>query len=158
MRMVIPSKLSEGVDLVEKIVEQVGARGFSEGACFAIRLSLDEALANAIRHGSNDDESKTIELDYALTDEEFQVSVRDQGDGFDPDVIPDPRLDENLNRPCGRGVMLMRAYMTKVSFNDQGNCVTMVKHKDCPKPQLDALFDAGGQEESTGFGDDSDGD
>jgi serine/threonine-protein kinase RsbW len=136
MKVVIPSKLSEGVDLVETIVAQASAHGFSEGACFAIRLSLDEALANAIRHGSDDDPSSQITVEYGLTDDVFEVSVCDKGSGFDPDGLPDPRLDENLSLPCGRGVMLMRAYMTKVTYNDRGNCVTMVKHKDCQRPQL----------------------
>ena len=136
MKLVISSKLSEGVDVVEKIVEQASDKGFSDGACFAIRLSLDEALANAVRHGSGNDPSKNITIEYSLSDDVFQVSVNDHGCGFDPDSLPDPRLDENLSRPCGRGVMLMRAYMTEVKYNRPGNCVTMVKRKDCKRPQI----------------------
>ena len=145
MKMVISSKMSAGVNLVEEIVGQVGARGYSDGVCFAIRLSLDEALANAIRHGNSNDPAKNITIEYTLTDEVFRVTVCDQGTGFDPNSLPDPRLDENLNRPCGRGVMLMRVYMTEVQYNEQGNCVTMVKRKDCPRPQLDLTMDPAGQ-------------
>ena len=136
MRLVIPSKLSEGVDFVEKIVAKVRTKGFSDAGCFAIRLSLDEALANAIRHGSANDPAKDVAIEYSLTEEAFHISICDQGSGFKPDSVPDPTLDENLERPCGRGVMLMRAYMTEVTFNDTGNCVTMVKRKDCTRPHI----------------------
>jgi len=136
MKLVIPSSLSEGVDLVEQIVDKASTMGFSEGGCFAIRLSLDEALANAIRHGSGNDPTKNVTIEYSIDDESLQITICDPGPGFVPDSVPDPTLDENLERPCGRGVMLMRAYMTEVTFNDVGNCVTMVKRKDCTKPQL----------------------
>ena len=136
MKLVIPSSLSEGVGLVEKIVDKASMLGFSEGGCFAIRLSLDEALANAIRHGNGNDPAKTVAIEYSISDESLQITICDQGSGFAPGSVPDPTLDENLERPCGRGVMLMRAYMTEVTFNDAGNCVTMVKRKDCTKPQI----------------------
>ena len=136
MKLDIPSKLSEGVDVVEKIVEKVSAQGFSEAGCFAIRLSLDEALANAIRHGNSNDAAKSVAIEYSIADDLFQVTICDKGPGFEPDKVPDPTLDENLERPCGRGVMLMRAYMTEVTFNESGNCVTMLKRKDCMRPRL----------------------
>jgi len=133
-RIVIPSILAEGVAVVEKLLAEIGASGFSESACFAVRLALDEALANAIRHGNGSDASKKVTVDYDLTDEAFTINICDEGPGFAPEDVPDPTLDENLERPCGRGVMLMRAYMTSVGYNDKGNCVSMVKRKDCPLP------------------------
>ena len=68
----------------------------------------------------------------------------DEGEGFDPGVIPDPRADENLEKPGGRGIMLMRAYMDEVAFNERGNEVRMTKHTSTasraggpPKPDAD---------------------
>lgn len=134
MKLVIPSILAAGVDVVEKVVSEIHTHGYSENVCFAIRLALDEALANAIRHGNGCNAEKKVMVEYAITDEAFRITVCDEGPGFKPDAVPDPTLDENLERPCGRGVMLMKAYMTQVKFNEQGNCVTMIKRKDCPLP------------------------
>ncbi|MBL4700494.1 MAG: ATP-binding protein [Phycisphaeraceae bacterium] len=134
--LVIPSILTEGVKVVEIVIEAIQPLGYSDTALFAIRLALDEALANAIRHGNQSDESKTVEIDYSIDDQQVKISITDQGPGFHPSEIPDPTLDENLERPCGRGVMLMRAYMTEVFFNESGNCVTMIKRKDCKLPHV----------------------
>jgi serine/threonine-protein kinase RsbW len=133
-KIVFPSNLARGVDVVEQVLAEIESAGFADMALFAVRLALDEALANAIRHGNNSDESKNVTVSYEIDDEAFEVSICDEGPGFDPDSVPDPTLDENLERPCGRGVMLMRAYMTEVSFNESGNCVHMIKRKDCPLP------------------------
>jgi serine/threonine-protein kinase RsbW len=135
-KIVFPSNLARGVDVVEQVLAEIESAGFTTTALFAVRLALDEALANAIRHGNQSDESKNVVVEYNVDGEAFNVSICDEGPGFNPDAIPDPTLDENLERPCGRGVMLMRAYMSEVSFNESGNCVHMVKRKDCPLPHM----------------------
>ena len=56
------------------------------------------------------------------------IQIADQGGGFDPGALPDPTSDENLEKPCGRGVMLMRAYMDEIQYNPRGNSVRMVKY------------------------------
>ena len=134
-RIVIPSLLSDGIRVVEEVIGEIKAFGYSENAAFAVRLALDEALANAIRHGNQNDPAKRVFVDYAVDDDAVRISILDEGPGFDPDTVPDPTLDENLERPCGRGVMLMRAYMTEVAYNATGNRVTMVKRRNCQLPQ-----------------------
>lgn len=126
--------LSEVPQVQDAMLKQVEGRGFGRNAIFAIRLALDEALTNAVRHGNQGDTSKSVTVDYRLTDDEFRVTICDQGHGFVPCNLPDPCAEENLERPCGRGVLLMRAYMSEVSFNSAGNCVTLVKHRSCTKP------------------------
>jgi serine/threonine-protein kinase RsbW len=121
----------------EAMLGQVAQRGFPREAVFAIRLALDEALTNAIRHGNCCDASKRVRVDYRVSDDRFEATVCDEGCGFQPGDVPDPTRPENIERPHGRGVMLMRAYMTEVSFNDAGNCVTLVKHRDCRRPHAD---------------------
>jgi serine/threonine-protein kinase RsbW len=73
------------------------------------------------------DRAKKVRIAYQLFPDRFQVQITDEGTGFDPGDVPDPTAFENLERPCGRGLMLMRHYMTDVAFNQRGNIVTMSK-------------------------------
>ena len=130
MRVVIPSNASAARPLVDKIVTEIRAKGYNENDSFGIRLAIDEAVCNAIKHGNGCDESKKLTIEYAVDESEFTISICDEGDGFDLHSVPVPTRDENLNRPCGRGVMLMHSYMTDVQYNKRGNCVTMVKRKE----------------------------
>ena len=134
--IVIASRFSEVAGPQNAIVHAAEAHGFSASQLFAIKLSLEEAITNAIKHGNDLDESKQVTIDYEVSDEAVVVDICDEGGGFAPDQVPDPTQAENLERPSGRGVMLMKAYMTEVEFSDCGNCVRMVKRRDCnaPKP------------------------
>ena len=90
------------------------------------RVGLTEALSNAMMYGNGHDPSKNVVVELAMSEGRLEATVRDQGAGFDPMSIPDPTLPENRSRPCGRGVFLMRELLDEVSFNDQGNAVTLV--------------------------------
>ena len=133
-KMVIPSKLTELPKVQQAILEQAKAQGFGKDEVFAIRLALDEAVSNAIQHGNQNDPDKQVTIEYAFDDDTLTIHVADEGPGFDPGDVPDPTLDENLYTPSGRGVMLIKAYMTEVRFNDRCNRITMVKHKGCKLP------------------------
>lgn len=133
-QMAIPSDLTEAWNAQQQIMDEVKAVGYSDNAVFAIRLALDEALNNAISHGNQRDPSKKVVIEYTISRQEVQINVTDQGVGFDPKDVPDPTLDEFLERPHGRGIMLMRAYMTQVSFSNRGRTVTLVKDRNCPLP------------------------
>ena len=101
---------------------------FSEHDIFGIRLALEEALVNAIKHGNQMD--RVQEGPHRLPRPRRRASrshITDEGPGFDPGDVPDPTAVENLERPCGRGLMLMRHYMSEVSFNGRGNSVRMAK-------------------------------
>jgi len=136
-KLVFPSKLSEVPGAQQAIMEAAQAAGFGEKALFAIRLALDEALTNAVRHGNASDPSKNVTVEFTPAPHKLTIMIEDEGPGFVPDDIPDPTAEENLGRPHGRGVMLMRAYMTEVQFNDRGNRVTLIKEADCAMPQGD---------------------
>ena len=90
------------------------------------RVGLTEALSNAMMYGNGHDPSKNVVVELAMSEGRLEATVRDQGAGFDPTSIPDPTLPENRSRPCGRGVFLMRELFDEVSYNDQGNEVTLV--------------------------------
>ena len=123
----LPSRLDAVGSILKEIVSNTKNLGWDEDACFAIHLALDEALANAIEHGNQGVEERDVNLKVNVTPERFEAVVQDQGSGFSPMDVPDPTDDANLLRPCGRGVMLMQAYMTEVSFNARGNEVTLVR-------------------------------
>jgi len=133
-KLVIPSRLDQVVPVQNTILKQVEALGYPQQAIFAIRLALDEALANAVKHGNQLDPGKSVHITYEVTAEKVTIEICDEGPGFVPDDLPDPTDEANLSRPHGRGVMLMRAYMTEVTFNKSGNCVRLVKTRDCPLP------------------------
>jgi serine/threonine-protein kinase RsbW len=134
-RLVLHSRFGEVARAQDTILDAVRERDYTDAQIFAIKLSLEEALTNAIKHGNRLDPSKTVEVAYRITSDQVWIQICDEGGGFRPDGVPDPTLDENLERPCGRGVMLMRAYMTHVSFSDTGNCVTMIKQRTCHGPE-----------------------
>jgi len=93
---------------------------------FNFRVSLTEALSNAMLYGNSKDPSKRVLVEVALQAGRLEARVTDQGAGFDPAIVPDPTSPENLTKPCGRGLFLMRQLLDEVSYNDQGNQVTLV--------------------------------
>ena len=112
------------------MLHELAGRGYASSCTFAIRLALEEGLNNAIRHGNGYDPEKTVEVSYDVADDCVTISITDEGPGFRPQDVPDPRLDENVDKPCGRGIMLIRAYMDEVRYNDVGNQVRMVKRRE----------------------------
>ncbi len=91
-----------------------------------LRVGLAEALANAILYGNGEDPSKRVKVEVAFQEGTITARITDQGNGFDPCRVPDPTRPENLLRPEGRGIFLMRKLLDEVHFNDQGNSVTLV--------------------------------
>jgi serine/threonine-protein kinase RsbW len=129
----IPSDTAEARRVQEAIEQQLRSLEYSEKEIFSIRLALEEALVNAIKHGNQMDRSKQVRVAYRLEQERFDILIADEGPGFDPQDVPDPTAPENLERPCGRGLMLMRHYMTAVDYNPQGNVVSMSKLRNGSK-------------------------
>lgn len=125
--VVITSECSHISEVQEQIVTAVKKKGCEEKAVFSIQLALEEALANAIHHGNCDDPNCQVTVEYTVDHQQLIVSIIDEGKGFRPDQVADPTLQENLDKPNGRGVLLMKSYMDEVTFNQAGNKVTMVK-------------------------------
>ena len=114
----------------EKAVLDEAARcGFCENTAFAIKLALEEAFTNAFRHGNKCDPRKHIIVRYEVTAEHIEIEVEDEGDGFDPNQVPDPTQPEFIDRPHGRGIMLMCAYLDAVEYNASGNTVRLLKRE-----------------------------
>jgi len=128
-KVVIPSDLSAARVIGDEILRQTEALGYSPECGFAIHLALEEAVVNAHKHGNASDPTKKIVISYGVDPQRVVVRVRDEGSGFNPGCVPDCTTPDRLSLPHGRGIMLMYAYLDKVSFNDQGNEVEMVKEK-----------------------------
>lgn len=122
------------IDRLENaIVEAAERRGYPKASRFAIRLSLEEALMNAFNHGHEGLPPETpVTVEFRIDDDSVFISVEDRGPGYSPDSIPDPTLDENLEQLSGRGLVLIRAYMSSVLHNAKGNRIEMTYRR--PKP------------------------
>lgn len=110
-----------------QVVEAIERHHYSKASLFAIRLSLHEAVSNAFRHGHSTLPPLTpVRLTYLVRPDKVVLAVEDQGPGFDPKDVPDPTLDENLERGSGRGLLLIRSYMASAEYNRKGNRLEMV--------------------------------
>jgi serine/threonine-protein kinase RsbW len=126
----IPSDPAEARQIQDEIECQLKSKDFSEKEIFSIKLALEEALVNAIKHGNHFDRNKKVRVAYNVHSDRFDILISDEGDGFDPEDVPDPTAVENLERPCGRGLMLMRYYMHEVTFLSNGKTVSMTKFRN----------------------------
>ncbi|MHC4386184.1 MAG: ATP-binding protein [Planctomycetota bacterium] len=116
-----------------EVLKTLRSHDFDEDMVFAVHLSLEEAFVNAIKHGNHGDPQKNISVECLITPDKFDISIADEGFGFDPGGIPDPRCDGNLYKSCGRGILLIRSYMDVVEYNTRGNCIHLVKYRDTAK-------------------------
>lgn len=110
----------------EIVLGVLTAAGFAQKQVFGARLALEEAVVNGLTHGHRGDRRKRVRVTYLITTWEMRVEVEDEGPGFRPQDVPDPCAPENLEREGGRGLLLMRHYMTEVRHNETGNCVTLI--------------------------------
>jgi len=130
--IVVESRTSAIVGVCEQILSKLEDNGFSKEDIFAVHLALEEAFLNAIKHGNKMDSAKNVKIDYSVGSDKVEISMTDQGDGFEPEAVADPRWGESLYKPEGRGLLLMNSYMDVVRFNKRGNSVYMVRYKEIP--------------------------
>jgi serine/threonine-protein kinase RsbW len=119
----------ELIPVIDEITSLMEREGYSSRDIFGLRLAVEEAGVNAIKHGHQDCPDKPVWLRYQVTREQVLVEIEDEGPGFEPERIPDPLAPENLERSCGRGLLLMRCYTTWLSYNERGNRVTLCKER-----------------------------
>ncbi|MDP7029085.1 MAG: ATP-binding protein [Phycisphaerales bacterium] len=116
---------AECSEVMETVQAALQEAGLGETAAFAVRLSLEEALANAVRHGHAGDAERPIDVSAEITGGVVRLEVADEGPGFDPTAVPDPTAEENLTIASGRGLSLIRAFMTDVEVVPPGNRIIM---------------------------------
>lgn len=115
--------------ILDFVAEAMAGEGYPEKAIFGVRLALAEAISNAVRHGHRGDPTLPVRVRHHTDARRVLLEVEDQGPGFDPAAVPDPTAPENLERPCGRGLLLMRFYTDWVRHNGRGNCVALCKYR-----------------------------
>ena len=127
----LPSTL-DSVAEIERAVEAMAVRlGFDEDTASNIAMVTREAAINACKHGNGFASDKQVHVTLDCTTDTLTICISDQGDGLDPEHLPDPLDPTNLMRSSGRGVFLMRAIMDEVHFRQlqPGTQVTLIKRK-----------------------------
>ena len=137
--IVVESKTSAITGVFQQIQAKLVDHNFGKDDIFAVHLTLEEAFLNAVKHGNKMDPSKKVKVEYSIDADKIEISITDQGPGFQPEAVDDPRFGENLFKPGGRGLLLMNSYMDMVKFNREGNSVSMVRYKE--KPYLKKIPD-----------------
>jgi serine/threonine-protein kinase RsbW len=121
----------KNVEVAEEITRRVSVTaGFEEDEQHRIEMAVHESMINAIWHGNKNDSSKSVWLQFKIYPDRLEIRVRDQGNGFDPNHIPDPLETDNLLNVSGRGIFLIRAFMDEFrveNINGAGTEVTMIK-------------------------------
>lgn len=123
----ISSEFSCARQVEQRLVTELRRYDYPDECLFAVRLALEEALSNAIKHGNGLDPDKTVTVRFRVKPEQVELIITDQGRGFDPSEVPDPTTNEHIEKPSGRGIALIRAYMDEVAYNSRGNEIRMVK-------------------------------
>lgn len=125
----VPSNPDICPEVIGPLLEALEEFRWNADDRFAIRMAVEEALMNAIKHGNESNPDKPVHIVLKFSDTQFYGKISDQGVGFDPDGICDPTAAENVDKPCGRGVMLIKNFVDTVSYNAAGNEVEMTKQR-----------------------------
>ncbi|MDG5814236.1 SpoIIE family protein phosphatase [Chitinispirillales bacterium ANBcel5] len=112
---------------VSTVLTAMDNTGFSDSSIRKMKISLSELIVNAIMHGNKRDFSKKVVIGYTVEKHRIDISILDEGKGFDPDSVPDPTLPENILKDCGRGIYIARHYCDDLRFNSSANRVTITK-------------------------------
>jgi len=131
----LSSSLAGGyIEFIQEILEDMAELGWQKHDLFGVQMALEETISNGIRHGNQEDPAKQVHVMCQLSPNRFWAKIQDEGEGFRPDGVPDCCAEENLEAPGGRGLALIRGFMTQVNYNDCGNCVMLEKILDVEKP------------------------
>jgi serine/threonine-protein kinase RsbW len=131
----LPSDLDVGHAAIEELMTALGAASWEGMDLFRIQMAIEEAVVNAIEHGNKKALDKKIRLVFDVTPEKAVMTISDEGAGFDHRNVADPTTEELIDKPRGRGVMLMRELMNEVHFNEVGNQEVMIKLRSPEVPE-----------------------
>ena len=125
IRIEIPS-LSENIRVIESFIDNAKEKfHLNEDIYGNIMIAVTEAVNNAIRHGNKADSTKNVSLGLSLEEGMIKFRIEDEGPGFDFHNLPDPTAPENLEKPGGRGIFLMKHLADEVDFSQQGKVVEL---------------------------------
>jgi serine/threonine-protein kinase RsbW len=130
--LALPSRIEAIEDAAARAAEFISRSGLGQESAFGIDMAVREAVTNAVLHGNRQDESKIVEIRLRNSANELEITVRDEGRGFNPESVPDPTDPQNLLKTSGRGILFMRTFMDEVEWShhpEGGTIVRMVKKK-----------------------------
>ena len=128
----LPSRIDTVATAAAAVAEFLSRSGITEDAAFGIDMAVREAVTNAVVHGNRQDENKTVDVTLKSSPDAVEISVHDQGAGFNPEAVPDPTADENILKASGRGIFFMRSFMDEVNWLIRpggGTTVRMLKRR-----------------------------
>ena len=128
----LPSCIDTVATAAAAVAEFLSRSGISEDAAFSIDMAVREAVTNAVLHGNRQDENKTVDVTLKSSPDAVEISVHDQGVGFNPETVPDPTAEENILKGSGRGIFFMRNFMDEVDWLIRpggGTTVRMLKRR-----------------------------
>ena len=124
-RIAIKSQV-ENIALIEKVIDEIcNANNITEEHYGNVLIAITEGVNNAINHGNKQDSSKEVVVEFAVSEKQLVCKITDQGPGFDYENVPDPTSPENIEKPNGRGVFLMRHLSDEIEFEDNGAVVIL---------------------------------
>jgi serine/threonine-protein kinase RsbW len=123
----VPSDTAATTPVIDALLSRLQDAQWNQRDIFGVHLAVEEALVNAIKHGNLEDPAKCVQVEYRLSDDRVEIRIADEGKGFDLAAVPDPTAADQLELPTGRGIMLMKSFMSEVEYNAVGNAVRMEK-------------------------------
>lgn len=125
----IPSRAEAAAEVVDALLAQLRRDDWEPHDVFGVHMAVEEALVNAMTHGNKEDPGKKVSVRLLGSPERLRVEIIDEGVGFDPRLVPDPTCDHHLSQPHGRGLMLIRWFMSRVEYHGAGNHLIMEKER-----------------------------
>ena len=116
----------ESINVIERLIDDMRSEhNIHEDAYGNILVAVTEAVNNAIQHGNKYDPNKKVKITYELEEETISFTITDNGSGFDYYNLPDPTAPENIEKPTGRGVFLMKHLADQIIFSENGRMVEL---------------------------------
>lgn len=126
----ITSQSGEMTAIQNRVAGLLQELEYSDRDLFSVRLALEEALVNAIKHGNRKDPNKNVRIGCLIDTQKVRIEVEDRGAGFEVEQVPAPIADDNLKKPNGRGILLLRTFMNAVEYNERGNRLVMERYRE----------------------------
>lgn len=125
LKLRIPS-LPDNIRIVESFIDNARDKfAFDDDIYGNIMIAVTESVNNAIIHGNKQDKEKNVDLALEVADDNIRFTIKDEGDGFDYDNLPDPTAPENILKAGGRGIFLVQNLADEVAFTDQGRTIML---------------------------------
>ncbi len=129
----IPSSLPIAHQYLETFLQALKDAGWDGRDYFHVQMASEEALVNAVTHGNKESPDKQVEIELYISPDVVNMRIKDEGAGFKPESLPDPRSEGRVDMVHGRGVWLIKEMMSEVHYLGSGNEVIMIRRRHDPR-------------------------